>query len=524
MAAAGAAARVVCTRKTTPGLRALEKYAVRAGGGANHRFGLDDAVLIKDNHRAVAGGVAPAVERVARPGRPPGQDRGRGRHPRPARRSPRRRRRRRPARQHAARTTSAAAVALARGRALTEASGGITPDTAAAVAATGVDLLSIGWLTHSAPALDVSLEVERVDRFSGPPPQPLSYTPGETGEPLESSASSIRRGGVAVALTDRSATEQVTAEAPGGRSGRGAPAARSATPLAGPRRPRARTAQAGANPPHSDPRPPLPARSARPAPPRSGGSSGPAHRRALPARRRAPADRLSPRCRRPWSRSAPPAPQSPRRRRRPAAAGRPEWLRIRLATPAQYHQVRRLVDGLNLNTVCAEARCPNIYECWGEHGTATFMILGDVCTRRCGFCAVTSGRPAPGVDADEPRHVAEAVAAMGLRHAVVTSVDRDDLPDGGAAPLRRRHRRRPPARPRATAVEVLTPDFRGVADALDVVLGAAPEVFSHNVETVPRMYRPGAAGEPLRALAGAARRGRAPPRRRRLPRGGSRPA
>jgi len=168
--------------------------------------------------------------------------------------------------------------------------------------------------------------------------------------------------------------------------------------------------------------------------------------------------------------------------------GRPEWLRIKLATSSTYHQVRNLVNRLNLHTVCQEARCPNIYECWGEHGTATFMILGDVCTRRCGFCAVTSGRPQPGVDPREPDHVAEAVTAMGLRHAVITSVDRDDLPDGGAGHFARVieaiHRRRP-----GTAVEVLTPDFRGVPDALDVVLAAGPEVFSHNVETVPRLYR-----------------------------------
>jgi len=167
---------------------------------------------------------------------------------------------------------------------------------------------------------------------------------------------------------------------------------------------------------------------------------------------------------------------------------RPEWLRIRLATPAQYHKVRNLVDRLNLHTVCQEAQCPNIYECWGEHGTATFMILGDVCTRRCGFCAVTSGRPQAGADPEEPEHLAEAVATMGLRHAVITSVDRDDLPDGGARHWARVveavHRRCP-----GTAVEVLTPDFRGVPEALDVVLAARPEVFSHNVETVPRLYR-----------------------------------
>jgi lipoic acid synthetase len=189
-------------------------------------------------------------------------------------------------------------------------------------------------------------------------------------------------------------------------------------------------------------------------------------------------------------------------------SGRPEWLRIRLATPAAYHKVRGLVERLNLHTVCQEARCPNIYECWGEHGTATFMILGDVCTRRCGFCAVTSGRPAAGVDAEEPEHVAEAVAVMGLKHAVITSVDRDDLPDGGTGHFARVisaiHRRT------AAAVEVLTPDFRGVPQALDVVLGAAPEVFSHNMETVPRLYRqarPGSRYErSLDLLAEAARR------------------
>jgi lipoic acid synthetase len=167
---------------------------------------------------------------------------------------------------------------------------------------------------------------------------------------------------------------------------------------------------------------------------------------------------------------------------------RPDWLKIRLATPEQYHEVRRLVDKLDLNTVCAEARCPNIYECWGEHGTATFMILGEICTRRCGFCAVTTGRPNPGVDEAEPEHVAQAVETMGLKHAVITSVDRDDLRDGGARHwanvIEAIHRRNP-----GTAVEVLTPDFRGVDGALDVVLAAKPEIFSHNVETVERMYR-----------------------------------
>jgi lipoic acid synthetase len=167
---------------------------------------------------------------------------------------------------------------------------------------------------------------------------------------------------------------------------------------------------------------------------------------------------------------------------------RPDWLRIRLSTPESYHDVRRLVSGLSLNTVCEEARCPNIYECWGEHGTATFMILGDICTRRCGFCSVTSGRPHPGVETDEPQRVAEAIATMGLTHAVITSVDRDDLPDGGAGHFADVTQAIHTACP-ATAVELLTPDFKGVPEALDIVLGSGPEVFSHNMETVPRLYR-----------------------------------
>ena len=187
------------------------------------------------------------------------------------------------------------------------------------------------------------------------------------------------------------------------------------------------------------------------------------------------------------------------RRTRP---DRPDWLRIRIATPERYRQVRSLVSRLRLNTVCQEARCPNIYECWGEHGTATFMILGDTCTRRCGFCAVHTGRPAAGVDADEPARVAEAATAMGLRHVVVTSVDRDDLPDGGAGHFAGTIRSIRGQLPEA-AVEVLTPDFRGVEEALDIVLAERPEVFSHNMETVPRLYRqarPGSSYERSLAL------------------------
>jgi len=193
------------------------------------------------------------------------------------------------------------------------------------------------------------------------------------------------------------------------------------------------------------------------------------------------------------------------------AEPKPPWLRIRLRTGPGYHEVRRSMDELNLHTVCEEARCPNIYECWSDR-TATFMILGDVCTRRCGFCAVTSGRPAPGVDPGEPRRLAEAVERLGLKHAVITSVDRDDLPDGGAAHFAavvRAVRERVPG----CAVEILTPDFKGTADPLAVILPERPAIFSHNIETVPRLYRSARPGSSYRAslalLAEAARRGAA---------------
>ncbi len=171
-----------------------------------------------------------------------------------------------------------------------------------------------------------------------------------------------------------------------------------------------------------------------------------------------------------------------------ARARRPDWLKIRLRTDDNFVKLRSMVTELNLNTVCTEARCPNIYECWNA-GTATFMILGDICTRRCGFCSVQSGRPNPGVDAEEPEHVAEAVARLRIRHAVITSVDRDDLPDGGAqhfhdviTAIR--------ARSPECAIEVLTPDFKKKNGALETVVAARPEVFAHNVETVPRLYKP----------------------------------
>jgi lipoyl synthase len=149
-------------------------------------------------------------------------------------------------------------------------------------------------------------------------------------------------------------------------------------------------------------------------------------------------------------------------------------------------RLKRLMRELKLHTVCEEARCPNIGECW-THGTATFMILGDICTRACGYCAVGHGRPLP-VDTVEPARVADAVLELGLAHVVVTSVDRDDLKDGGAsifADTVREIRKRAPS----ATVEVLIPDFQGNESALYIVLDAQPDILNHNTETVPRLYR-----------------------------------
>jgi lipoic acid synthetase len=165
---------------------------------------------------------------------------------------------------------------------------------------------------------------------------------------------------------------------------------------------------------------------------------------------------------------------------------RPEWFKIRLRTDGEYRHVSHLISKLSLNTVCTEARCPNIYECWGQ-GTATFMILGEVCTRHCGFCSVAKGKPgAP--DPDEPEHVAQAVASLGLDYAVITSVDRDDLPDEGAshwAETVKAVKRRLPG----CKVELLVPDFNGSKRLLEVVLESRPDVLGHNVETVAHLYR-----------------------------------
>ena len=178
----------------------------------------------------------------------------------------------------------------------------------------------------------------------------------------------------------------------------------------------------------------------------------------------------------------------PRERQR-----KPDWIRVRAPTSKGYGETRELMRGLGLNTVCEEAACPNIGECWTKKH-ATVMILGDVCTRACAFCNVKTGMPRK-VDEAEPEHVAEAAARLGLEHIVITSVDRDDLPDGGAGQFVKvieALRRTTPQ----TTIEILTPDFRGkMRQAIEAIVAAGPDVYNHNLETVPRLYptiRPGA--------------------------------
>lgn len=165
---------------------------------------------------------------------------------------------------------------------------------------------------------------------------------------------------------------------------------------------------------------------------------------------------------------------------------KPEWLKVKAPGSPSYVRLKGLMANMRLHTVCEEAHCPNIGECW-HHGTATFMILGEVCTRACPYCAVAHGRPEP-LDMAEPARVADAVAAMELRYVVITSVDRDDVPDGGAgvfaATIRQVRERVPGCR-----VEVLIPDFKGNEAALHTVLDAQPDILNHNTETVPRLYR-----------------------------------
>jgi lipoic acid synthetase len=165
---------------------------------------------------------------------------------------------------------------------------------------------------------------------------------------------------------------------------------------------------------------------------------------------------------------------------------RPPWIKVRAPSGENYEMVRGMIRGKSLHTVCEEAMCPNIGECWGR-GTATFLMMGDTCTRSCGFCDIKTGRPSP-LDWQEPIRVAEAVRAMNLRHVVITSVNRDERPDGGApifAMVIRRIRKVQPG----CSIEVLIPDFKGNHDALKVVMDAQPEILNHNVETVPRLFR-----------------------------------
>ena len=175
-----------------------------------------------------------------------------------------------------------------------------------------------------------------------------------------------------------------------------------------------------------------------------------------------------------------------RHRVEPLPERKPPWLKVKAPGGANYLRLKQMMRSLDLHTVCEEAHCPNVGECW-EHGAATFMILGDVCTRNCAYCAVAHGRP-PKFDATEPDRVAHAVAEMQLRHAVITSVDRDDLPDFGAwafaETIRQIHAKVPEC-----SVEVLVPDFQGDEESIQAVLDARPEIYNHNTETVPRLYK-----------------------------------
>ena len=175
-----------------------------------------------------------------------------------------------------------------------------------------------------------------------------------------------------------------------------------------------------------------------------------------------------------------------RHRATPLPERKPSWLKVKAPGGERYTRLKGLMRDLDLHTVCEEAHCPNLGECW-DHGTATFMILGDVCTRNCAYCAVAHGRP-PKYDISEPSRVATAIAELGLRHAVITSVDRDDLPDFGAwifaETIRQIHDRLP-----GCSVEVLVPDFQGNENSIHAVLDARPEIYNHNTETVPRLYK-----------------------------------
>lgn len=195
-----------------------------------------------------------------------------------------------------------------------------------------------------------------------------------------------------------------------------------------------------------------------------------------------------------------------RHRRDPLPERKPQWLKVKAPGGENYIRLKHMMRELNLHSVCEEAHCPNIGECW-QHGTATFMILGSVCTRNCAYCAVAHGKP-PEYDVEEPNRVGEAIARMQLRHAVITSVDRDDLPDFGAyifaETIRQIHQRLP-----GCSVEVLVPDFQGNVDSIRAVLEARPEIYNHNTETVPRLFkraRPGGRYERVLEIFRAAKR------------------
>ncbi|PYS28446.1 MAG: lipoyl synthase [Acidobacteria bacterium] len=167
-------------------------------------------------------------------------------------------------------------------------------------------------------------------------------------------------------------------------------------------------------------------------------------------------------------------------------SSRPSWLKVRIPSGENFFEVRRILRSRKLNTICEDAMCPNIAECWGKHRTATFMILGDICTRACAFCAVTSGRPTE-YDLAEPARVAAAIAELKLKHAVITSVDRDDLKDGGAmifAETVREIRKLD----ENVKIELLTPDFQGSLESVKTIIDAGPDIFSHNIETIRRLY------------------------------------
>ncbi len=166
---------------------------------------------------------------------------------------------------------------------------------------------------------------------------------------------------------------------------------------------------------------------------------------------------------------------------------RPDWLKIKVPAPDVVNEVMDLIRSKDLVTVCEEARCPNLNECWGVHRTATFMLMGDVCTRHCSFCSVGKGQPGA-LDPNEPQRLAEAVAALQLKFAVVTSVNRDDLSDGGARHFQQTIEWIRILNP-LCGIEVLIPDFKGSLSSLETVLEAHPNVLNHNVETTPGLYK-----------------------------------